>query len=78
MKHLDGGLVQTVTVSFRIFVVPLNLNAVCNKAFKRFDQSYFASTVVPRRQFVRVDDMPLRLTSVVSPGGVLVDALLLP
>ena len=34
--------------------------------------------VVPRRQFVRVDDMPLRLTSIVSPGGVPVDALLLP
>lgn len=43
MKHPDGGLVQTVTVSFRIFVVPLNLNAVCNKAFERFDRSYFAS-----------------------------------
>ena len=37
MKHPDGGFVQTVTVSFRIFVVPLNLNAVCNKAFERFD-----------------------------------------
>ena len=28
---------------------------------------------VPRRRFVKVDELPLRLTSIVSPGGVPVD-----
>ena len=36
MKHLDGGLVQTVTVSLSILCIPLNLNAVCYKVSKAF------------------------------------------
>ena len=33
---------------------------------------------VPRRWFMRVDELSLRLTSIVSLGGVLVDISLLP